>query len=194
MNAITRSKGPKPVQLIKALFQCAVLFCVPGLIITFFVPSFSIELTRLNQGRVDATVFKNILFIVPIFKYTAVDLIDPQSQTIDGGLIRNGSASNTVGKITGKAEDTGVLFLKGKHGGSVEVYISPKSLDNVTDKIQNYLSGSNKSSSRLWVVSNWKFGAILPGGILLFCLVVFFMAAWSIITDKPLESATPPLQ
>ena len=58
MNTNTKDKGSKPYQLIKALFGCTVLFCIPGLILTFIVASFTIELTRVNQDRVDATAFK----------------------------------------------------------------------------------------------------------------------------------------
>lgn len=183
---MTKSKGPKPVQLLKALFQCAGLFCVPGLIITFFAPSFTIELTRVNPDRVDAAIFKNILLIVPIFKYTATHILDIESHTIDGGVIRNGSTASITGKITGEAEDHGVLVMKGRPGESVEVYVSPKSLNRASEKIQNYITESKKSKLRMWVVSNWKFGLILPGCGLLFCLAVFFIAAWSITTDKPL--------
>jgi len=165
--------GPKPIQLIKALFQCTVLFCIPGLIITFIAPSFTIKLTRVNLERVDATVSQNILFIVPCFKYTATDLLEPESETIRGDE---------------DEEDEGLLLLKGSGGVPIEVSISPVNLDDVVADIRYFITESKESSLRLQVVSNWKFGAILPGGILLFCLVVFFMATWSIITGKPLTT------
>ena len=54
--------------------------------------------------------------------------------------------------------------------------------------VEYFIKKGNEPSLKLWVVSNWKFGVILPAGILLLCLVIFVMAAWSIITGKPLES------
>jgi hypothetical protein len=187
MDPITKAKGPKPVRLIKALIQCTVLFCVPGLIITFAAPSFTIELTRFGPGRVDATVTKHLIFIAPFSKNTATNITDPESRTIDGGLIRQGRTSTSIGKVTGEVEDQGLLLLKGSAGEPIEIYISPKNLHAVEDEIQYFINESKEPSLQMWVVSNWKFGVILPGGILLFCLVVFFLSAWSIITGRSLE-------
>ncbi len=66
----------------------------------------------------------------------------------------------------------------------IEVAISPINLDDVVADIRYFITESKESLLRLQVVANWKFGVILPGGILLFCLAVFFMAAWSIITGQ----------
>ncbi len=188
MDKEMKEKGPKPFQLIKALFQCALLFCLPGLFITFFAPSSTIDLIRVNKERVDAIVIKKILFIVPMSKDTATDLQVPGSRVIDGGVIRKGR--KPTGRIIGHAEDEGLLILKGLKGASIEVNISPKNLADVTYDIQNFIIESKEPSSRLWVTSNWKFGVILPGGILLLCFAIFFMASWSIITGKSLEDGS----
>ncbi len=187
MGPKTKPKGPKLFQLIKALFQCTILFCIPGLFITLGVPSFTIELTRVNRERVDAIVFKNVLFIVPISKYTATNLVDTESETINGGVIREGYRS--TGRITGKEEDAGCLIIKGLKDELIEIEISPKNLNEVENEIQYFITESKEPYFRLWVVSNWKFGVILPAGILVFCLIAFFIGAWSIITGKPLRSA-----
>lgn len=185
MDPKIKPQGPKLFRLIKALFQCAILFCIPGFFITFFSPSFTIELTRVNQERVDATVIKKLIFIIPVSKYTATNLVDTESETIDGGVIREGHRS--TGRIVGEAEDDGLLLLKGAENEQIEVWISPKNLDDVKYEVQYFIT-EREPSSWLWVVSNWKFGVILPGGILLLCVVIFFMAAWSIITGKSLDS------
>ena len=144
----------------------------------------------MNPERVDATVSKNLLFIVPISKYTATNLVDTESEVIDGGVIRrSGSTGSSTGKITGEAEDNGLLLLKEREGESIEVYISPVNLDDVEDDIHYFITEGKEPSLRLWVVSNWKFGVILPGGILLFWVVVFCMTVWSIITDKELSGS-----
>ncbi len=189
MNTKVKKKGPIPIQLIKTLFQCTVLFSVPGLIITFMAPSFTIKLTRVNQERVDATVSQDILFIVPIFKYTATDLLEPESKTISGG-----STNEHDRNRNSDVEDQGLILLKGSGGVPIEVYISPVNLNDAMYDIRYFIKESKEPSLRLWVVSNWKFGAILPGGILLFCLVVFLMAAWSIITGKSIESKSAGLK
>lgn len=188
MDPITKSKGPKLVQLIKAFLGCTALFCIPGLIITFMAASFTIELTRVNSERVDATASKNILFLVPISGSTINNLIDPESHVIDGGVIRQGKTATSVGRITDQVEDEGLLLLKGAEGEQVEIYVSPKNLDAVEDEIQYFIKESKEPFLRMWVVSNWKFGVILPAGILLLCLIIFFMASWSIITGKSFES------
>lgn len=189
MNLKNKEKGSKPIQLIKALFQCTLLFCIPGLFITFFSPSFTIELTRVSQERVDAIVVKKLLLIVPIFKYTANNIVDINIETIDGGLIRKGgSAASSTGKVIGKVEDEGLLLLRGAGNERIEVWVSPKNLYDVWEEVQYFVTEGKAPSLRLWVISNWKFGVILPGGILLLCSIIFFMASWSIITGKSFES------
>jgi hypothetical protein len=188
MDPITKDKGPKLVQIIKAFLGCTALFCIPGVIITFMAASFTIELTRVNSERVDATAAKNILFIVPISGSTINNLIDPESQVIDGGVIRQGKTATPVGRITDEVEDEGLLLLRGAQGEQVEVYVSPRNLEAVEDEIRYFINEGEEPSLRMWVVSNWKFGVILPGAVLLFCLVVFFISAWSIITGRQMES------
>lgn len=182
MNPRIKEKRSKPFRLIKALFGCMVLFFIPGLFITFTVPSFTIELTRVNQERVDATVLKNLIFIFPVSKYTVTNLVKIESETIDGGLIGEGDRS------TGEAEDEGLLLLKGVQDESIEVYISPRNLDAVEEEVQYFITESKEPFLRLWVVSNWKFGVVLPGGILLFGLAAFLSSVWAIITGQPLRS------
>ena len=188
METTLKKKRSKPFELMRTLYSFIIIFCIPGLIITFFAPSFTVELTRVNPERVDATVSKNLLFIVPISRYTTTNLVDTESETIDGGVIRRSgsttSAGSSTGKIVGQAEDHGRLLLKGREGDPIEVYISPVNLYDVEDEIQYFITESKEPSLRLWVVSNWKFGVILPGGILLFWVVVFLMALWSIFTGK----------
>jgi hypothetical protein len=180
MNPRIKEKRSKPFRLIKALFGCMVLFFIPALFITFTVPSFTIELTQVNQERVDATVLKNLIFILPVSKYTVTNLVKIESETIDGGLIGEGS--------TGEAEDEGLLLLKGVQDESIEVYISPRNLDAVEEEVQYFITESKEPFLRLWVVSNWKFGVVLPGGILLFGLAAFLSSVWAIITGQPLRS------
>ena len=188
MNQTIKEDKPKILQLIKALFQCTMLFCIPTLIITFFAPAFTIHLTRVEQDRVEAVVTKKLIFIVPVSRDTLTNVIDVVSNTYDGGLIREGgSAASVTGRVTGRAEDEGLLLLKSSEGEQIEVWVSPKNLFEAWTDVEYFVKKGVTPSLNLWVVSNWKFGIILPGGILLFCLIVFFMAAWSIITGKPLE-------
>ncbi len=128
---------------------------------------------------------KNILLIVPIFTETALDLQDLESSVLSGGPIRRGNRSS--GRVVDQAEDEGILLLHGRGGIPIKVNISPSSLDEVEEDILYFISKSKEPSLRIWTVSNWKFGAFLPGGILLFSLVVFCMAAWSILIGRPLE-------
>ncbi len=154
---MTKEKKKKsiPIELLRALYSFIIIFCIPGAIITFGVPSFTIELTRINPERVDATVSKNLLFIVPISRYTATNLIDTESEVIDGGVIRSGgTAGSSTGKITGEAEDNRLLFLKGREGEPIEIEISPVNLDDVEDEIHYFITESKEPSLRLWVVSN----------------------------------------
>jgi hypothetical protein len=190
MDKRTEEKGSKPVQLIKALWGCTLLFCIPGLFLTFVASSYVIDLTRVGEERVDVTVVKKILFVVPVSEQRITGLRVPESHVIDGGVIREGRRS--TGRIVGEAEDEGVLMLEGTGGESVEVYISPKNVDDTQEEIRYFLTEGNEPSQRLWVVSNWKFGVILPGAILAFCVVLFLVASWSIITGKPLESKATP--
>jgi hypothetical protein len=187
MNPIVKEEKSKLFRLIKASFGCIILFCLPGLYITFVSPSFTIDLTRTNQEYVDATVIKYLLFFFPVSTYTATNIIGAESKIIDGGLIRNGSASNTSGKVTGEAEDEGLLLLTAVQDEPIEVYVSPKNIEDVVEEIQYFIAESKESSLRLWVTTNWKFGVILPGGILLFGIAAFLSTVWAIMTGQPLK-------
>ena len=181
----------KPFELMRAVYSFIIIFCIPGLIITFVAPSFTVELTRVNPERVDATVSKNLLFIVPISRDTAINLVDTEAETTDGGPIRRSgsitSAGSSTGKIVGQAEDHGRILFKGREGDPVELYVSPVNLYDVHDEIQYFITESQEPSLRLWTVSNWKFGVLLPAGILFFWVVVFVLTVWSIFTGKSLK-------
>lgn len=180
-----KKRKSKPVELLRAVYSAAMLFCIPGLIITFISPTFIIKLDRINQERVDATVSQQLLFLLPTFQETAMDIRDMKSETMHGKAIREGS--RTTGRIVGNAEDEGVLLLNSRSGVPVSVSVSPVNLDDVKEEISSFLNESKEPSLRLWVTSNWKFGVLLPGAILLFSLVVFIMAVRSILIGKPLE-------
>ena len=188
METTIKRTRSKPFELMRALYSFIIIFCIPGAIITLGVPSYTIELTRVNPERVDATVSRNVLFIVPISRSTATSLVETESEVMDGGVIRrSGSTTSTgssTGKIVGEAEDNGLLLLKGREVKPIEVEVSPANLYDVEDEIHYFITESQEPSLRLWVVSNWKFGVILPGGILLFWVVVFVMTVWSIFTGK----------
>ena len=185
MEPKTKEMRPRPFRLMKALFGCVVLFLIPGLFITIAVPSFTIELTRFNQERVDAVVSRNVIFMFPVLKYRATNLVKTEASIIDGGLIREGH--RPTGKVTGAAEDEGLLLLEAAQDEPIELYISPGSLDSVVEEIQYFISESKEPSLRLWATSNWKFGVVLPGGILLFGLAALLSTVWAIITRQPLR-------
>jgi hypothetical protein len=187
VNPVVKKEKSKLFRLIKASFGCIILFCLPGFYVTLVSPSYTVELNRVNPEHVDASVTKYLLFFVPVKKLTATDIIGFESKVVDGGLIRNGSASNTTGKITGEAEDHGLLLLKTAKGSQIEVYISPKNLDKVVDEINYFITESKEPSLRMWVTSNWKFGVILPGGIMLFGIAAFLSTVWAILTGQPLK-------
>lgn len=180
-----KKRRSRPVELLRAVYSAAMLFCIPGLIITFISPTFIIKLDRINQERVDATVTRQLLFLIPAFKETAVDIRDMKSKTMHGKAIREGS--RTTGRIVGNAEDEGVLQLNSRSGAPVSLSVSPVNLDDIEEEISSFINESKEPSQHLWVTSNWKFGVLLPGAILLFSLIVFIMAVRSILTGKTLE-------
>jgi hypothetical protein len=182
---IQRPQQPKLVQLVRALVGCTLLFCIPGFVLTFVAMSSTIDLVRVDQERVDATVEKRVLFIVPISTKTVADILSPESTVLDGGPIREGgSPASTTGKITGRAEDEGILTLSGQNGESIQVSVSPKDIIEASNDIHAFISEGGEPALSMWVVSNWKFGVIVPGALLLFCLVVFILSAGSILLGK----------
>ncbi len=182
---IQKPQQPKLIQLVRAFVGCTLLFCIPGFILTFVSMSSTIDLVRVDQERVDATIEKKVLFIVPISTKTVADLISPESIVLDGGLIREGgSSASTTGKITGRAEDEGILTLSGKNGEPVQVSVSPKDITDASNDIHSFITEGAEPALSLWVVSNWKFGVFLPGALLLFCLIVFILSAGSILMGK----------
>ena len=191
MDKIKEYERPKSIRLLKALLGCTLLCFLPGSCISVTVPSSTIALTRVNQQCINATVSTNVAFVFPIWQHTASDITGVESKVIDGGLIRRSggtaSSSSTTGKITGEAEDHGLLSLNAAHGEPIEVYISPHNIYEVRDEIDYFIKESKEPHLRLWVTDNWKFGVILPGGLLLFGVVALLSSFWAIIKGQPLR-------
>ncbi|MBN2356490.1 hypothetical protein JXO59_10275 [candidate division KSB1 bacterium] len=147
--------------------------------------SFTIDLTRVNPNRIEATVVKKLILILPVATYKATNINDVSSTTIAGEFIREGHRPS--GKIVGNAEDEGLLVLQGAEDEQIEVWVSPKNLFEVWSEIDYFIKRGEEPSLKLWVVSNWKVGVFIPTGILLICLIILFMATWSIISGKSLD-------
>jgi hypothetical protein len=188
-----KAKRSMPKELLRIFWSFIIIFCVPGAIITFVSPAFTVELTRVAPDRVDASVSKNLLFIVPVSRETVTGVVETELTTITGDVIRRSgtltspgraSTGGSTGRVVGRAEDTGILLLKGQGGGSVEVAISPKNLYEVSQEVERFIIENTESSLRLWVVSNWKFGVFLPVAILLFWIAVFLITIWTLVTGK----------
>jgi len=185
MGVIEKRKGSALGKLLKALWNSVIIFFIPGVILTSISPSFTIELSRTDQGRVDASVVRNILLIIPTYTFMAANVNAVEASTIDGGVIREGN--RPTGRITGQAEDDGLLLIKSQSSSPIEVWVSPTSLEEVGNNIRFFINESKEPSLGLWVVSNWKFGAILPGAILLFSMVNFIISVWQVLTGKSWE-------
>ena len=56
-----KKKRSKPFELLRTLYSFVIIFGIPGALITSCVPSFTIELSRVNTERVNATVMKKHL-------------------------------------------------------------------------------------------------------------------------------------
>ena len=147
------------------LQHCIVfLICVvfPGLV-TMMAPATWIRFERHGQS-VRCTTRTCAFFVVPF----QVHEIDPVREIGQRERVGRTERQREFGRTTNKFVDVdgqGFLQIRGEDEQLVEVSVSPVSLESVVSQCKAFLSESDKSTTTLFAIANWKFGALM-GGIL----------------------------
>lgn len=105
-----------------------------------------------------------MFFVIP-FKVQEVDDVKEIGHRERAGRTeRKREFGRTTDKIV-HVDGEGFLQIHGQDDTSIEVSVSPASLQSVADKSNRFLNSSQEVSLTIFAIANWKFGAIM-GGVL----------------------------
>lgn len=142
------------------LFAGCVLF--PGLV-TFIAPASWITFKR-SDASVNCTAKTCVFFIVP-FRTQQVDHVQEISKRSKEARTERKRQAGRTTTETVHVDGEGFLQVIGRNDQIMEVSVSPASLERVLSKANAFINASNPDKTTLFVIANWKFGAIM-GGIL----------------------------
>ena len=146
------------------------LICVvfPGLV-TLTVPSSWLTFER-SGDIVSCTTRTCVFFVVP-FKVQRVDQVTGIEHRERAGQTRrqreHGRETNKYVEVDGE----GFLQILGANDQKAEVSVSPASLEAVVAKANEFLSSTKQETTTIFVIANWKFGALMGGVLTLFTVL-----------------------
>ncbi len=149
------------------------LICVvfPGGV-TFMAPATWLTFER-SEETVRCTARTCVFFVVP-FKTQKMDQVTSISDRERSGRTeRERKYGRTTDKIV-HVDGEGFLQIHGVGDQLVEVSVSPVSLENVVGKSNDFMNSTKAGSATIFVIANWKFGAIM-GGILTSFTVLYLV-------------------
>lgn len=140
------------------------LICVafPGLV-TLVAPASWLAFQR-SGDVVSCTTRTCVFFVVP-FKTQHVNQVTGIDRRERAGQTRR---QREHGRETNKYVDVdgeGFLQILGANDQKAEVSVSPASLESVVGRSRDFLNSSDRDSTTIFAIANWKFGALM-GGVL----------------------------
>ena len=160
--------GAKKPSLGEKLLQHLIVFviCVvfPG-VTTVMAPASWLIFER-NGDAVQCTARTCVFFVVPFKTQHVVNVTEIAYRERAGGTRRERRFGHTTNR-TINVDGEGFLQIHGVNEQVAEVSVSPASLEGVADRAKAFLDAPSpgESSTTMFVIANWKFGAIM-GGIL----------------------------
>ena len=162
-------------------------FCVvfPGLV-TALAPASWLTFTRPLEADPSCTIRTCVFFVVP-YKTQRVDsLTSVSSREREGGVKRERKNGRDTGNLV-TVDGEGFLQLHGKGDQLTEVSVSPASLGRVLKQAEDFMNSEASGSRTIFVIANWKFGAIMGGILTSFTLLwvigyTFAFIKWICIT------------
>lgn len=170
--------GKKPTLAEYALQHVIVfLICIvfPGLT-TMMAPASWLSFER-SGDEVKCTASTCVYFVIPFRVQTLESVIDIGQRVRDGRTERKRKFGRTTDE-TVHVDGEGFLQIRGGDQKVIEVSVSPASIESVVDKANRFLDGKEKTSMRMFVIANWKFGAIM-GGVLT-CFTALYVVGYSL--------------
>ena len=153
------------------------LICVvfPGGV-TMMAPANWITFER-REGSVRCTTRTCAFFVVP-FRIQHVDQVREISHRKRAGRTER---QREFGRTTNKdvhVDGEGFLQIYGVGDQLIEVNVSPASLENIVGKANKFLSSTTESSTTVFAIANWKFGALMGGVLTSF--TVLYVVGYSV--------------
>lgn len=142
------------------LFAGCVVF--PGLV-TFVAPASWLTFER-SDHSVHCTARTCVFFVVP-FRTQWIDEVEEIASRAREARTEKKRVAGRTTDQTVHVDGEGFLQIKGDQDRVIEVSVSPFSLERATEKANAFLKASEPQRQTLFVIANWKFGAIM-GGIL----------------------------
>ncbi|MDZ4847710.1 MAG: hypothetical protein SGI77_00305 [Pirellulaceae bacterium] len=160
------SKNSNRPTLAEMFLQHLIVFLIcivfPG-VVTSLAPATWLTFKRSGE-IVHCTARTCVFFVIP-FKVQEVDDVKEIGHRERAGRTeRKREFGRTTDKIV-HVDGEGFLQIHGQDDTSIEVSVSPASLQSVADKSNRFLNSSQEVSLTIFAIANWKFGAIM-GGVL----------------------------
>lgn len=183
----TIGKRPKLSEL---LLQHMIVFmiCVafPGGV-TLMAPATWLTLACSEEG-VRCTSRTCVFFVVP-FKVQRVDRVIAIGQRERAGRTERQRKFGRTTNNTVEVDGEGFLQIHGAGDQSIEVSVSPASLESVAAKSKNFLLSPQKSSTTMFMIANWKFGGVMGGFLTLLTLLyvvgyILEISRWMLTSAK----------
>lgn len=176
--ASTQYFGSRP-KLAEMIGQHVIVFLIcivfPGLT-TMFAPASWITLER-SSGSVRCTTRTCAYFIVPYKTQHVENVTQVTHREKSGRTEKQRQYGRTTDKVV-HVDGEGFLQFHGDADKMIEVSVSPASLKNVDSKVDAFMSSTTDGSTTLFVIANWKFGAIM-GGVLT-CFTALYVVGYSL--------------
>ncbi len=167
-----KSYGNRPtfggmlLQHIIVIFFCVVF---PGGV-TFIAPATWLTFERSSEGvRCDT---RTCMFFVVPFKIQEVERVTGIGHRQRAGKTER---KRKFGRTTDKnvqVDGEGFLQIYGEGDEQIEVSVSPASLESVMGKSNDFLASTEKGSTTIFAIANWKFGGLM-GGVLSLLTLLF---------------------
>jgi len=155
------------------------IVCVglPGFI-TAIAPVSWIRLER-QDGEVMATAKTCVWFFFPYRTVVVRPLVGIDDRHIAGTPLDRDAFGERYRSLNNrtKSEDEAMLILHGIDD-SVEIPVSPASIDSARERCLAFLEDPQASSEQLFVVANWKFGILIGGLMSLLTILYLVGCVW----------------
>lgn len=169
--APTRPIGNRPTLgglIMQHIFVFLICIVFPGAV-TAICPAAWLTMERTSDG-VRGKVRTCLFFVIP-YKFQQVDYITEIGQRERAGRTEKQREFGRTTDKTVHVQGEGFLQIHGPGDQLLEVSVSPASLDRVAGRANDFLNGTEPGPVTIFVIANWKFGALMGGVLSLLTLL-----------------------
>lgn len=148
--------------LLQHVIVVLICFVFPGAT-TFMAPASWVTFERTGES-VSCKTKTCMYFVVPYNTQTIEHVSEITKREKAGGTKREVKMGRDTGRNV-TVDGQGFLQIRGAGEEMIEVSVSPVSLENAVKKSREFLDTDGAQSTTIFVIANWKFGALM-GGVL----------------------------